>query len=133
MELGGIEISRRPHGLAPPADSRGRVGGNWPVDIKLGDWGTPVISVVVACAISWSLIALAKLITSAFVLKAATAFALVGFTVVLVHPAVLWLLEPRGVPSVLVLAAAVAAPAAIGFVGRRTRLSQWVTGVKRAS
>lgn len=105
-----------------------------PVNLKLGDWGTPVVSVVVACAISWSMVILATLVARLIGERsraAFTTFALCGFTIVLVHPAVLWVLEPIPVPDLLLWVVAVCVPAVIGWVALRTPLSQWVTGGKK--
>lgn len=107
-------------------------GWSAPFDIKKGDWGTPVLSIVVAVAISWALVLLARPVMALLgdrVGAAVTSFALVGFTIVLVHPAVLWLVSGLGLPRPLVFVLAVGIPALIGALALRTPLSGWVTGV----
>jgi len=103
-----------------------------PLDIKQGDWGTPVVSMIVAAAISWALVVLADPIVSRLPERVGagfTSFALVGFTVVLAHPAVLWLVSGWGLPRPAVFLLAVGVPALVGAAALRTPLSGWVTGV----
>ena len=103
-----------------------------PFDIKQGEWGTPVVSVLVAAIISWGLVLVARPIMAAAGERVSgwvTSFALVGFTIVLAHPAVLWLLQGVGAPVLVKFALAVGMPALIGAVALRTPLSGWVTGV----
>lgn len=103
-----------------------------PVDIKSGCWGTPILSVLIAIAISWSLVLLASAAcarASRAVDRLITGFALCGFTIVLAHPAVLWLLSGVDLGNVLAFAAAVLIPALISLAAQRSTLSQWVTGV----
>jgi len=107
-----------------------------PLDIKSGDWGTPVLSVVVAVAISWAMVILAQSLCSGMSPRAdsvITGFALCGFTIVLGHPAVLWTLAGADWPRPLVFALAVALPTVVALVGRRTPLSGWVTGAPRVA
>ena len=106
-----------------------------PMNIKQGDWGTPVLSILVACALSWGLVLSAQAVTRhlpARVQTGTTAVAMGGFTVVLVHPSVLWLLraDPQH-GNVLVFAAAFIWPAVIAAIALRTPLSQWATGMPR--
>ena len=104
-----------------------------PVNIKLGDWGTPIASVVAGAAISWGLVLTFGLLARnapAWLGMAVTGFATAGFTLVLVHPAALWALESFDLPLWALFAAALVIPTAIGVAARRTALSQWVTGVK---
>lgn len=105
-----------------------------PLNIKQGDWGTPVLSVVNACLLSGGLVLAAQVVASRIhsptVHAAITAAALTGFTVVLVHPLVLWALraDPRH-GDLLIYAIAIAVPAVLASIALRTRLSQWVTGI----
>lgn len=101
-----------------------------PLDIKKGNWGTPVLSILVAIVISWGLVLIAKAIAGKWS-RWATAFALCGFTIVLVHPSIIWVTNPLDVPRLAVFIAAVIIPTAIAAVALRTPLSQWVTGVPR--
>ncbi|WP_457817456.1 hypothetical protein, partial [Staphylococcus aureus] len=79
------------------------VVGGWaaPFDIKQGNWGTPLVSVFAAVLISFALVLLASSVSQwlGFIGVAATEFALCGFTVVLVHPAMLSLFEGRLPPA----------------------------------
>ena len=82
-----------------------------PVDIKAGHWGTPVLAVLVACAISIGLVLIAEAVyarASERLATVTTSLAYAGLCVVLVHPVVQWLLRPFGPPLVV-------------FVGRDAR------------
>jgi len=105
-----------------------------PLGIKEGDWGTPVVSIVCAAIVSWSLVLLSRLVGSRLSARAASTvstLAVVGLTVVLVHPAVLWVLERFHLPDVALFVAALVVPAIIGLIALRTPLSPWVTGAPR--
>ena len=103
-----------------------------PLDIKRGDWGHPLVSVIVAVAISWALVVVAQVLCqrlSARVGSAVTGFAVCGFTIVLAHPAVLWALSAWTETALFV--AAIALPAAVARVALGSPVAQWVTGVPR--
>ncbi|MGN6218393.1 MAG: acyltransferase family protein [Microbacterium sp.] len=105
-----------------------------PVDIKAGVWGTPLLSAIVGVTISWSAVVLAMALcrrASLPVSALITGFALCGFTIILAHPAVLWLCKGSGIPLPAVFGLAVIVPAAISLAAQRTAASQWVTGVPR--
>lgn len=104
-----------------------------PLDIKQGDWGTPVASMITSAVLVWAIVLVARLVAASPVRfgEAATRFAMVGFTVVLAHPLVLWLLP--GVAGWAQFLLAIALPFAVGTVALRSALAQWVTGAPRAS
>lgn len=102
-----------------------------PFDIKQGDWGTPAASIVTATIISWGLVVVARPVMGMMGSRVAgwvTGFASVGFTVVLAHPAVLWMLQGVGVPAPVKFVLAVGVPALVGAAALRTPLAGWVTG-----
>lgn len=103
-----------------------------PFNIKGGDWGTPIVSVFVAVVISWAMVVLAQLACRnipASAASAITGFALCGFTIVLAHPAVLWVL--RAWPNLALFTAAIILPTAVALIAIRTPMSQWVTGAPK--
>ena len=107
-----------------------------PLDIKVGNYGTPVISVLVAVAISFALVLLAEVTFShlpKLVSDLATQLAYAGFTVVLVHPLVLWLMLRffSAVPDWSIFVLALTVPWLVGVLSLRTPVSQWLTGTKR--
>ena len=107
-----------------------------PLDIKVGNFGTPVVSVLVAAAISFALVLLTEVTFShlpKLVSGLATQFAYAGFTVVLVHPLVLWLILRffPTVPDWTIFALALTVPWLLGVLSIRTAASQWLTGTKR--
>lgn len=104
------------------------VGAAAPLDIKLGDDGTPALSAIASAAISIGLILVAETVVrpGAFS-KICTLLALPLLTVVLLHPLVLWL----GVPSSAQFALGILVPLAIGLAALRTPLSPWITGQNR--
>jgi hypothetical protein len=107
-----------------------------PVDIKQGDYGTPVLSVVVAAVISFSLVLLAEALFSrlpVFVHRVATRLAFAALTVVLLHPLVLWLMVNFAPPisDAVVFAVALVVPWLVGILALRVRASLLITGVTR--
>jgi fucose 4-O-acetylase-like acetyltransferase len=107
-----------------------------PVDIKQGDYGTPVLSILVAAVISFSLVLLAEALFSrlpAFVHRAATRLAFAALTVVLLHPLILWLMRNFAPPvsDTAVFAAALIVPWLVGLLSLRVRASVLLTGVRR--
>lgn len=100
-----------------------------PLDLKVGDFGTPVMSLVVSLLISAGLI----LCTDAFAVRLphavaawVTQCALAGLTVVLAHPLFLW--APRPWPAFVL---GILIPGIIGMIALRTPLSPWITGQDR--
>ncbi|QZY53062.1 acyltransferase family protein [Leucobacter tenebrionis] len=107
-----------------------------PVNIKSGDWGTPVLSYLVAILISWALVILAETWARNLIPRVSAAIsyaALTGFTVVLVHSTVIWLGFEAGVPLPLLFALALLIPVGVALIALRTRFSQWLTGVPRVT
>jgi len=105
-----------------------------PFDIKSGNWGSPGLSIIMATAISWGLTLVAVPLAQRLGRGAQkfTWFALTGFTIVLVHPLVIWLLQPF-IPAWTLYIAAVIVPCAIASFARRTRWSHWITGTVEAN
>jgi acyltransferase len=102
----------------------------------VGNFGTPVISVLVAAAISFALVLLAEVTFSHLpksVSGSATQLAYAGFTVVLVHPLILWLMLKffPAVPDWTIFALALTVPWLVGMLSIRTAASRWLTGTKR--
>lgn len=105
-----------------------------PVDIKLGDWGTPVAAVAIGCAISIGLVLIAQALycsASPRVAAVTTALSLAGLCAVLVHPVLQWLLRPFDLPIPVLAAVMLVIPWGLGLVLRHTRLAQVTTGSPR--
>lgn len=103
-----------------------------PIDIKQGIYGAPTLGVVLACAISYGLVLVAK--TVRFSRSAATAvteLAVVGIAVVLFHPYVLYYTRVHGVPAEGMFALAVVVPWAVALLLHRTPLSVVLIGARR--
>jgi len=104
-----------------------------PLDIKVGNLGTPVMSLAISVAISSGLILVAD---SSFrhlpssVHRGVTLLAYAGFTVVLVHPAIVWILSGQ-VDRWVTFAAALIIPWGLGIACLRSPASTWLTGVRR--
>lgn len=104
------------------------VGAAAPLDIKLGDEGTPALSTIASAAISIGLILVAEsVVRPGRFSRVCTLLALPLLTVVLLHPLVLWL----GVPSWVQFALGVVVPLAVGLAALRTPLAPWITGQTR--
>lgn len=106
-----------------------------PLDIKQGDYGTPVLSVFVSVAISLGLALTAEKLCERLpvaVGRVATVLAYGGFMVVLTHPLVLWAMTTFGppLPSWLMFSLCLLIPWAVALAALRTRASAWLTGVK---
>lgn len=104
-----------------------------PLDIKVGNYGTPVISVLVAVSISVALVLVMEALFRYLpgqVGHAATRLATAGFAVVLSHPLILWLMLKffPAVPDWGVFALAVVVPWIVGLIFLRTPASPWLTG-----
>ncbi|WP_217181885.1 acyltransferase [Streptomyces sp. AC495_CC817] len=99
-----------------------------PLDIKLGDDGTPVLSLLASSAISIGLILVAESVMRPGPFsKVCTLLALPLLTVVLLHPLVLWL----DVSPWVQFALGFGVPLLIGLAALRTPLSPWITGQGR--
>lgn len=102
-----------------------------PVDIHLGDWGTPGLSTVVALCLSWSLLVATTWVAAHLSARAwhlVNTLAATGLTVVLAHPLIMWMLLRYPQPDWVVCALGLVIPAGAGLLAYRTPLSQWVTG-----
>jgi acyltransferase len=133
---------RRPGvvGLALLAMSATLIAGGLaaPLDIKVGNYGTPVLSVLVSVSIAFGLIltmeTLFRHVPDA-VGGAATRLATAGFIVVLSHPLILWLMIKffPSVPDWEVFALAVVVPWFVGLISVRSAASPWLTGFPHRS
>jgi acyltransferase len=105
-----------------------------PFDIKQGEWGTPGLSIVAAVGISWGMVLLARALPLPCSIGGwITTAALTGFTIVLVHPAILGLCRSVGALDTVAFVLGVVVPAAIGWIALRTTWSRWVTGLRELS
>lgn len=115
-----------------------------PLDIKQGNYGTPVVSVLTAVAISFGLVLVAESLFARVAASrhsvldwwlnaGATRLAYAGLAVVLMHPLVLWLMLRFAppVPNWLVFVVTLIVPWVIGVAVLRTSASPWLTGVER--
>lgn len=109
-------------GLIRPAD----------IDIKQGLYGTPVLGVVFACAISFGLVLVAQAIRYPRTVSAViTELAMVGIAVVLFHPVVLTYARALGLPDFPVLVIVLCVPWAVALLLHRTRASRLLIGSPR--
>jgi len=102
---------------------------------KIGDYGTPVLSSVVAIVASFGLLLIFERLLSAAPPRAAatiSSLAVPAIAVVLLHPVVLWLLhtpaEGRWVDFLL----AVSIPWVVAMVAYRSPLALWLVGTRPA-
>jgi acyltransferase len=105
-----------------------------PLDLKSGDFGTPVVSVVVAIALSFGLLVVTDSIVQrlpAWVSQVSTALAVPAMVVVLAHPIVLWALDPLTLGHRVEFVVALLVSWAVGLVAVRTPWSTYLTGAKR--
>lgn len=106
-----------------------------PLDIKQGDYGTPVLSDLVAVAISFGLVLTAERLCQRLpdsVGRTVTVLAYGGFMVVLMHPLILWAMRQFApeVPSWMLFALCLLVPWAMALGALRTRASVWLTGAE---
>ena len=95
------------------------------LDMKQGEFGTPVLSLLVSAAISIGLILLAEsIVRPGRFSQLCTLLALPLLTVVLMHPIFLW--TPW--PGWLTFIAAMLVPLLVGLMALRTPASPWLTG-----
>lgn len=95
------------------------------IDVKQGQYGTPVLSLAVSAAISTGLILVAEsVVRPGRFSRLCTVLALPLLTVVLMHPIFLW--TPW--PPAATFAVGVLIPLAIGLLAMRTRAAPWFTG-----
>jgi acyltransferase len=105
-----------------------------PMDVKQGDFGTPVISTVVAVSISFGLVLVAETLFEHLPSAAnriATNLSFAGFMVILTHPLILWLMLRFGPPvhPLLLFIVCLAVPWAAALAVLRTPVSPWLTGI----
>jgi len=102
-----------------------------PFDIKKADFGTPVLSIVMAVSICAGLLLLSEVLfarLSPQINHVATVLALGGFLVVLTHAVPLWVLRVGDSGSVLGFVAALVAPWAFAIVVGRTSMGPYLLG-----
>jgi len=108
------------------------VGAYTPIDVKYGQFGPPVVGIVVASAISIGLILLAEAFAPrlpAGVQQMIRTLAAAGLAVLLAHAAVLWIVDSRlGWPLWLAFVLALLLPFAVGLAANRTPLAPLITG-----
>lgn len=105
-----------------------------PLDLKQADFGTPVIGVLVAVAISIGLLLLADSLVrwGGWAADWTIQLAAAAFMVVLSHTVVLWVLDAPLAGSVMDFAAALLVPLGLALTLRRSALSPYLLGVPRA-
>ncbi|NQX11391.1 acyltransferase family protein [Microbacteriaceae bacterium VKM Ac-2855] len=107
-----------------------------PLDLKQADFGTPLVSVVVAIMISAGLILVAERCVPALgagIGTAIIALASCGLMVILSHAGILWLLRMREDGNTLYFLAALLIPWVVAVLIRRTRLAPFLLGVPATS
>jgi len=103
-----------------------------PLDLKSGIFGTPALSAVVAIAISFGLLVLCEHVAQRLPVgfsRCATALAVPATVVVLVHPILLWMIDPLHISHALEFLVTVAVSWGIGLAVVRSRWSPWLAGV----
>jgi acyltransferase len=111
-------------------------GWSAPLDIKQGNYGTPIISVFVASAISAGLVLTAKAASAhvpARAHKTATGLAQAGFVVILTHAVVLMVLSTTPKDEVYRFLLALCVPWLLGLILVRSQLSAWAAGIGQAN
>jgi hypothetical protein len=107
-----------------------------PVDVKQGDFGTVLLSPVVAAVISFGLVLVAETVVPALGDRFGRAMVLLasgGLLVMFVHPVVLWALRNDSAQgSWVIYLTALLVPWGIAVGLRHTPLSPWLLGVPRA-
>lgn len=100
-------------------------GASAPLDMKLGDNGTPLVSIITATSISIGLVLVAEsTIRPGNLSRVITLLAVPLLAVVLAHPVFLWLPGPPWMKFV----AGLCIPLAIGLASLWTPLAPWITG-----
>ncbi|HWI31638.1 MAG TPA: acyltransferase [Microbacterium sp.] len=105
-----------------------------PVDLKLVDFGSPVLGVLLAIAIVTGLAWMLRAVVDATRLHSAPALSLLAestFMVTLTHAGILWALDPLALPPILQFALALFVPWGAALVVRHTRASPLLTGMPR--
>ena len=105
-----------------------------PMDMKQGDFGTPILSVLMATALSAGLLLVFEVAFAhmgALVSASATALSLGGFMVVLTHAVPLWLLKVGNEGSVTGFVVALCFPWIAALVTLRTPLAPYLCGAER--
>lgn len=111
-------------------------GASHPVDVKQGDFGTVLLSPLVAGALSFGLVLVAETVVPALGERFGRAIVLLasgGLLVMFVHPVVLWALRNDSAHgSWVIYVTALVVPWVIAIGLRHTPLSPWLLGVPRA-
>jgi len=106
-----------------------------PLDMKLGDFGTPVLSVLVACLICGGLLLVTKAVVPASLPEPVGGLTTeAGQTLVVVlltHTFFFQWYRDAGLPSPAVFALSLVSSMALGILLHRTPLSRWYVGIPR--
>jgi acyltransferase len=105
-----------------------------PLNMKDGDFGTPVLSVVVAGLISVAIVEISVIVfrhLPASWSRLATYLASAGWAVVLGHAAIILVLRELGLPPVGIFLGALTLSWAIGLASLWTPFAQYITGSRR--
>ncbi|QIG38557.1 acyltransferase family protein [Microbacterium sp. 4R-513] len=103
-----------------------------PVDLKVVEFGTPVVSVVLAIAIVTGGMWVLRGVVTALRLHSAPTLSLLAestFMVTLTHAGILWAIDPLELPQIAQFVIALAVPWAAALVVRHTRASRLLTGM----
>lgn len=102
-----------------------------PMDLKNGDFGTPVMAVLVSLVICFGIILLAEQSANSFTpgfASTITALAACGLTVVLIHTVPFWLLAAPEDNPWLALVVSATVSWLVAVILARTPLAGWLTG-----
>lgn len=105
-----------------------------PLDLKQADFGTPVLSVLVAILVSTGLVLIAEALVPKMGMNAnewITRIALGGFMVVLTHSFFIWILGAFDTNGWIVFAVSTALPWSVALVLMRTPISHFFLGVRQ--
>lgn len=105
-----------------------------PLDIKAGDFGTPLFSVIVSIAVSWGLVLVANSTVAPLpkaMQSAITTVSVAGFVVVLLHPLFLYVLDTPDVGTGIDFTVALLGSWAIGIAALYSPVSRYATGHSR--
>lgn len=104
------------------------------VDLKIGDFGTPVLGIIVSTAICWGLTqTFASLAMPSRLTPVVSAFATTGITVVLVHTLVITLMSTFATQPKWILLASLIVPWALALIVQRTPLAPLAIGAAKPS
>lgn len=103
-----------------------------PVDLKIVDFGTPVLGVLLAIAIVTGGLWMLRAVVEVVGLRSAPTLSILAestFMVTLTHAGVLWALDPLALPPIAQFAIALLVPWTVAVFVRYTRASRLLTGM----